>query len=253
MKHFISFLIIICFMSCEENDAGESMRVSPPPSAVEINDSIPIDIPELHHIDLDHDTVTFLALGDSYTIGTGVQESDRWPNQLVDKLRMLDIKIEDPEIVARAGWRTDNLIKAMEDRKHYSEHDVVSLLIGVNNQYSGGIFEVFQQEFIQLLTISLEMAKSRSSVIVLSIPDYGATPFGANNKELIGKEIDMYNEWIQDVCLVNHIKFYHITEISRKAQNDLSLLADDLLHPSPIMYSQWVNEIISGLPEILIR
>jgi len=211
---------------------------------------ITVDIPQNHEINFELDTLTYLALGDSYTIGTGVEKSDRWPNQFVEKLKSIKIHIDNAEIVAGAGWTAGDLLKVLEDRKLVAKYDLVSLLIGVNNQYQGGLFTTFQQEFIDLLKFSMEKSESRNSIFVLSIPDYGITPFGGKQAQ-ISDEIDMYNSWIKETCEANKIKYYNITEISRKAENDFRLLAKDELHPSGIMYTEWINMIIKDLPDIL--
>lgn len=247
------FLVFLISLASCKNDNGFSPYGGT--SLLDISKSpeiITVDIPNKHEINFETDTLTYLAFGDSYTIGTGVDKSDRWPNQYVEKLNSIKIHVDNAEIVAGAGWTTGDLLKVLEDRKLAAKYDLVSLLIGVNNQYQGNLFTTFQTEFINLLKFSLEKSKSRNSVFVLSIPDYGITPFGGKQTH-ISDEIDMYNSWIQETCEANKIKYYNITEISRKAENDLRLLAKDELHPSGIMYSEWVNLIIEDLPDILQR
>jgi lysophospholipase L1-like esterase len=185
----------------------------------------------------------FLALGDSYTIGESVAEAERWPNQLAAKL-----EIEQPRIIATTGWRTDNLKDAIKAAKLKPEYDLVSLLIGVNNQYQGKAIEVFEREFEELLQISINLAKGKKkNVFVVSIPDYGYTPFGKAKQEKISDELDQYNAISKRIVARYGVKYFYITEISRKGFEDPELVANDGLHPSGKMYAQWVEVIYSGL------
>jgi len=185
---------------------------------------------------------SYLALGDSYTIGESVKESERWPVQLSNSLRN---KLNKPVIIAKSGWTTDQLIDTLNKINFNKKFDFVSLLIGVNNQYRGRSVENFKEGFIILLKKSIEYANyKKERVLVVSIPDWGVTPFAKNkNRTIIGNEIDAFNKVIHDECMKNNITFFNITEISRKAVNDNSLIAEDGLHPSKKMYKQWVKII----------
>jgi lysophospholipase L1-like esterase len=185
----------------------------------------------------------FLALGDSYTIGESVAEAERWPNQLVAKL-----KLTAPRIIATTGWRTDNLKDAIEAANLKPEYDLVSLLIGVNNQYQGKSIEIYEREFEELLQTSIKLAKGKKkNVFVVSIPDYGYTPFGKAKQEKISEELDQYNAINKRIAAKYGVKYFNITEISRKGLEDVELVAGDGLHPSGKMYAQWVEVIHSGL------
>lgn len=188
---------------------------------------------------------TYLALGDSYTIGESVAESERWPVQLAAELVSAGVEMSDPKIIAKTGWRTDELMAAIEnDQELAVKYDLVSLLIGVNNQYQGKSVESFALEFEQLLQTAIKLAGNNNrKVIVLSIPDYGKTPFGASKEEKIEKEIDAYNKASKDICKKYKVKYFNITPISRRAKADPELVADDDLHPSGKMYSAWVELI----------
>lgn len=183
--------------------------------------------------------INYLALGDSYTIGESVSEQDRWPNQLADQL-----KIPRPKIIATTGWRTDDLSNAIKAAKLKDEYDMVSLLIGVNNQYQGKSADQYEIEFEELLKTSIKLAKGKTkNVFVVSIPDYGFTPYGKPKQESITKQIDEFNSINKRITKKYKITYIDITEISRKGLEDPILVAEDGLHPSGRMYSLWVELI----------
>lgn len=196
---------------------------------------------------------TFLALGDSYTIGESVEEDFRWPNILRDSLVQMGIEMDPPEIIARTGWRTDELSAAAKSADLSTSYSLVSLLIGVNNQYQRKSPESYAPEFRELLKYAISKAENDTNrVIVLSIPDYGYTPFGSRNKEQISKEIDEYNRINREISNSLGVPYYDITEISREGLNDPSLVASDNLHPSGLQYVRWVSKILED-PDLLSR
>jgi hypothetical protein len=199
----------------------------------------------------DNSKRTFLALGDSYTIGESVDEKDRWSIQLIDLLKT-EFNITKHEIIARTGWTTSELTQAIEAKKLIDQFDLVSLLIGVNNQYRGQSLESYRTEFRQLLNISTKFAKSEAKgVMVLSIPDWGKTPFAAGkNIEKIGSEIDAFNEIAKEECRKVGIVFIDITEITRK-NTDVSMFASDGLHYAGKMHRLWANETWETTKKIL--
>ncbi|MFM7858650.1 MAG: SGNH/GDSL hydrolase family protein [Flammeovirgaceae bacterium] len=187
----------------------------------------------------------YLALGDSYTIGESVTEGERWPNQLADSLRKKGINISKPRIIATTGWRTDNLKNAMNIAQLKPEYDFVSLLIGVNNQYQGKSAEQYAIEFEDLLLTAIHLAKgNKQNVFVVSIPDYGFTPFGKPKQEAIAKAINQFNAINNRITHKHNIQYFNITEISRKGLQEPDLVANDGLHPSGKMYAQWVQLIV---------
>ena len=196
---------------------------------------------------------TYLALGDSYTIGESVDASLRWPVQLADSLNSLGFQVEDPLIIATTGWTTDELRQGIASANVQDTFDLVSLLIGVNNQFRGYDTAQYRTEFQELLSQSVGFAGGeKDHVFVVSIPDYGATPFGKNrNPEKIGRELDLYNDMARGMCEARGIDFYNITDISRKGLDDPELVASDGLHPSGKMYSQWVQRILLVVKEKL--
>ncbi len=196
--------------------------------------------------------VKFLALGDSYTIGESVDTKDRWPVQLIESLRKLGLDCSDAQIIARTGWRTDNLKDAITDAKLTIDYTLVSLLIGVNNQYQGKSVENYAPEFEALLNTAIELAGGiKSHVFVVSIPDYGYTPFGKPNQPTITQALNKFNATNKEIAESLGIKYFNITDISRNGLAQPELVADDGLHPSGKMYTQWVDLILKGatIPE----
>src|SRR5438067_10686581 len=181
-----------------------------------------------------------LALGDSYTIGESVAEADRWPNQLARALG-----IAQPEIIAKTGWTTDELSSAIDKADPHGPYALVTLLIGVNNQYRGRDAEQYRREFVALLGRAIGFAGGNAShVIVISIPDWGVTPFAANrDRAKIGAEIDHFNAINREETLRAKARYVDITPVSRRAATDPTLVAGDGLHPSGTMYAQWVKLI----------
>jgi len=200
---------------------------------------------------LQSQTLRYLALGDSYTIGASVAEPDRWPNQLASKPIDSIYSISEVNIIAQTGWTTGNLLQAIENQAP-DNHDLVSLLIGVNNQFQKQDFEVFETQLELLIEKAIELASgNRERVFLVSIPDYGVTPFGANNAETIAQELDRYNEHIRLRSEAFDLPFINITEISRSLEGNSDGLASDGLHPSGYQYSLWVEEILPVVKNML--
>lgn len=199
-------------------------------------------------------TYKYLALGDSYTIGESVAASERWSVILADLLRQKQIAIGSPTIIARTGWTTAELTDAIDKAPPKHDYDLVSLLIGVNNQYRGQSTERYRTEFRKLLQMAIEFAQKRPNrVFVLSIPDWGVTPFAqGKNTDKIAKEIDTFNDVAKEECQKVGVTFIDITSLSRTVQNDISLVADDKLHFSGKMYRQWAEKSLS-IVELLLK
>jgi lysophospholipase L1-like esterase len=186
----------------------------------------------------------YLALGDSYTIGESVAEDERWPNQLDDVLTKNSGKEINTTVLATTGWRTDNLNNAINIAHLEEVYDLVSLLIGVNNQYQGKSADEYAVEFEALLKTSIRLAKGKpENVFVVSIPDYGYTPFGQKNQATISAAIDQFNTINKRISEQYHIKYVNITDISREGISKPDLVASDGLHPSGKMYALWVARI----------
>src|SRR5258706_10371880 len=191
---------------------------------------------------------SYLALGDSYTIGESVAEQDRWPNQLVDSLRRHRMKFSKPTIIATTGWRTDDLARAVTEAHLKNEYGLVSLLIGVNNQYQAKHVDQYAVEFEDLLKTAIQLAGGeKENVFVVSIPDYGYTPFGKPKQSVISPAIDEFNAINKRITKKYGIKYVDITDISRKGLEQPDLIAPDGLHPSGKMYALWVERILKHL------
>ncbi len=192
-------------------------------------------------------TKKFLALGDSYTIGQSVPEEYRWPNLLQDSLEVMGIDFKEPQIIATTGWRTDQLLRAAITEATESDYGLVSLLIGVNNQFQGRSVEDYRPEFEELLQFAIARAGGDSSrVFVLSIPDYGCTPFGESRAEQIGRAVDQFNDANKEITENYGVAYFDITGISREGKYRPELVASDGLHPSGEQYILWVQEVLKN-------
>lgn len=192
----------------------------------------------------DTTTKRLLALGDSYTIGQSVTETDRFPNQTIRLLQAGGINsMQYPaEIIAQTGWTTQNLLNGITaaSPQPVGPYDIVTLLIGVNNQYQRRDTGEYRIQFTQCLSKAIFFSGNRRDrVFVLSIPDYGATPFGSSNAAQIALEIDRFNAINKDVCLQLGISYTDITPSTRQAATDPTLVAADGLHPSGKEYAKW--------------
>jgi lysophospholipase L1-like esterase len=188
----------------------------------------------------------YLALGDSYTIGQSVAVEERFPEHLVDSLQHRGINIARPEIIARTGWTTDELQRAISEKDPQGPYDLVTVLIGVNNQYRGYDINTYRAEFVSLLNQAIAFAgNEKDHVVVLSIPDWGVTPFASGqDRERIAAEIDAFNAINQQESESAGVPYVNITTISRLTSSDSELVAGDGLHPSGKMYAEWVKKIL---------
>ncbi len=200
-------------------------------------------------------SIAYLALGDSYTIGEGVPEDGRWPMQLAHALRSEGFAIGDPHIIAATGWTTDELSNAIDDAEPLGTFALVSLLIGVNNQYRGRSVDEYRDQFQALLDRAIGFASDRPDhVLVLAIPDWGVTPFAiqsGRDDTLIATELDAYNAAAAEACAARGIAFVDITPVSRTRGGEQDMLAEDGLHPSAAMYAHWTQLALPAARRLL--
>ena len=240
MKKIIIYIIILSVYSCDIFRDAEDMGIFPP-----INYKI-------------------LSLGDSYTIGQSVCDECNFPLQLKDSLQtVLYNDTINVEIIAVTGWTTTSLINSVNPVLEndspdniFKDNDIVTLLIGVNNQFQNRPFELYETEFPELVNKAVSLTKSQSSndLIVISIPDYAYTPFGQSgpNPSNTTQEIDMYNNFAENFCLENNINFINITDITRLGLINSNLVASDNLHPSELAYKKFVERIFPVAVEKLL-
>lgn len=197
--------------------------------------------------------LTYLALGDSYTIGEAVPLRENFPYQLVALLRNASVPVAAPEIIATTGWTTGELAAAISQHAFLPRYDLVTLLIGVNNQYRGLSIADYKKEFAQLLQQAIHFAGGLSeNVTVLSIPDYCVTPFAKDlDREKISREIDAFNAIAAEHCARSGVSFIDITSASRNALNDAEMVAPDGLHPSAKAYAFWAKKVAEKLLAVL--
>ena len=197
--------------------------------------------------------LSFLALGDSYTIGEQVLLAESFPYQALQLLRGKGLELAAPEIIAKTGWTTDELSAAIAGTKFLETYDLVSLLIGVNNQYRGQTAEEFAGEFEDLLKLAIDFASGQNkNVFVLSIPDWGVTPFAEGRERgIIAKEIDVYNTICKETAAKYQCIFIDITASQRADGKNAEMLAADGLHPSGKEYGKWAKKLADTV--ILLR
>ena len=219
---YLSLVFLLCFISCAKSSQNIKSRANTMTNGL-----------------------SYLALGDSYTIGQSVDEDERWPVQLAKSLTLKGTEVAAPQIIARTGWTTDELKANIISEKIIKTYDLVSLLIGVNNQYRGRSVDEFRIEFIDLLQNAIQFSGNQPKrVFVVSIPDWGVTPFGGKGQnKSISEQIDLFNAVVKEESEKKGILFIDITPISREAINDGSLVAKDGLHPSGKMYRLWTEKI----------
>lgn len=243
-KQIVTIILSIFLLSCSSEESPSQTTSTPPPSTEVPTATIP-------------SAVNYLALGDSYTIGQSVCETCRYPEQLKASLKAIYPQTSfSLKVIAQTGWTTSDLISAINSVNPDSNYDLVTLLIGVNNQYQHLNFSVYEKEFPQLLNKAIALAKGdKRNVLVLSIPDYTYTPFASNytaeNQAKISGEITKYNNFAESFCITKDVAFISITDITQKGLSNSSLVASDGLHPSELAYKQFVDRILYKVKMIL--
>ncbi len=199
-------------------------------------------------------SISYLALGDSYTIGEAVDSTHRWPVQLADSLRRIHhLRVDEPQIVATTGWTTNELQHGIEQADLKDKYELISLLIGVNNQYRGYAFEQFEEEYEALIKWAIQHSvHGASGIFAVSIPNYGVTPFGqARGEDTIRAELLAYDAKAKEICQRFGIPFFDITPISELTKDNPTFIADDQLHPSGLQYTEWVRSFASQVAELI--
>ncbi|WP_298898384.1 SGNH/GDSL hydrolase family protein [uncultured Psychroserpens sp.] len=222
--YLIGLLLLSIVVSCSSSDETSSTPVLPK-------------------------TFKILSLGDSYTIGQSVCETCRFPEQLKDSLtlRYAEQDTLNLNVIAQTGWTTTNLINTIASENITNDYDLVTLLIGVNNQFQGKPFLLYETEFPQLVQTAITAARAdKTKLVVLSIPDYAFTVFGQNfgNPTTTSSEIDLYNAFAENYCTQEGISFLNITDITRQGLDNPSLVASDGLHPSTLAYSMFIERLL---------
>jgi lysophospholipase L1-like esterase len=189
---------------------------------------------------------TYLALGDSYTIGEAVPLNQSFPYQVVQLLRKNDFNFNAPEIIAKTGWTTDELQQGVSQATLLSKYDIVTLLVGVNNQYRGSDVVEYKQQLEELIKKAIELTNGKKEhVIIISIPDYSVTPHAkAMDTEKISKEVEVYNGINKALSIQYKVLYVDITTGSKEAAGDSSLISEDGLHPSAIEYGRWAEKVV---------
>ena len=234
-------LVLILFIGCNTSSNLDD-EILP----IYGSESNIIENQELNSIISNESPLSLLALGDSYTIGEGVNEEERWPNQFVQVAYENGIDFLTPRIIAMTGWKTYDLINGIESSNFEKKYDYVSLLIGVNNQFNSRSINEFEDDLDKLLIKINNLKKKDGSVLIVSIPDWGSSPYGENmDRNQISTEINTFNNSLKSFANINGLKYVDVTEISRRAINEPNLITSDNLHPSGLMYLEWAKKIFN--------
>ena len=257
IKQIITILIGLFLMSCSSDEMASNAVIPPVTEVIP-----PVTTPTIPGEPTPNSpatkTVNYLALGDSYTIGQSVCETCRYPEQLKARLKPIYPETNfSLNVIATTGWTTSNLISAINSQKLEPNYDLVTLLIGVNNQFQHKDFTIYKTEFPELVNKAIALAKGDyKNVIVLSIPDYMYTSFGTSYNEMkraeISAEIDQYNAFAESFCMAKGVRFISITDITRQGLNNTSLVASDGLHPSETAYKLFVDRMLTPVKNILM-
>ena len=230
---------LIFFIACNSSSSFDDENLN------SINEDIIIgENQNLNTNSSDQTQFTLLALGDSYTIGEGVDEDQRWPNQFIQVAYENGVDFISSRIIAETGWKSNDLINAIESSNFDKKYDYISLLIGVNNQFNSKPVNEFKKDLDKLLIKINNLKKKNGNVLIISIPDWGSSPFGLGfDRNEISNEINTFNNSLKSFANNNGLDYVDVTEISRRAINEPNLIAVDNLHPSGIMYLEWAKKI----------
>ncbi|AWK03904.1 lysophospholipase [Flavobacterium crocinum] len=244
-KQIVIVILSGFLLSCSSDETATPITTTPPVVIPPVTPNPPIA-----------SSINYLALGDSYTIGQSVCTTCKFPEQLKASLNTMYSSTISLKIIATTGWTTSNLLSAIESQKPESNYDLVTLLIGVNNQYQHRNFSVYEKEFPELVNKAIMLAKGdRKNVVVISIPDYAYTPYGkalsGDQSATISAEIDKYNGFAENYCNNNQVAFVSITDITRLGLSNPNLVASDGLHPSEAAYKMFVDRMMPKIKTAL--
>ena len=234
---------LIFFMACNSSNSLDDENLILSDEDINI-----VENQNLNSNSLDQTQFTLLALGDSYTIGDGVNEEQRWPNQFIQVAYENGVDFTSFRIIAETGWKSYDLINAIASSDFEQKYDYISLLIGVNNQFNSRPVSEFKDDLDNLLIKMNNLKKKNGSILVISIPDWGSTPYGVSsdkNRNEISNEINAFNNILKNFADNNGLKYVDVTEISRRAINEPNLITTDNLHPSGLMYLEWAKKIFN--------
>ncbi len=235
MKNILTIGLMLLFFGCTKKSVD------------------PIISPETPEVPDVRGNISYLALGDSYTIGQSVVPGEKFPNQLAARLTENGDTVKSVKFVARTGWTTTDLLNGIATTSDFdSTYSFVTLLIGVNNEFRGQTTETFEEEFPILLDKAIEFAGGKKEhVFVLSIPDYAFTPAYSGRSQTTDR-INAFNEIKQRKTEEKGVAFFNITPISREGLNDPDLISEDNLHPSGKQYRLWVNNLYPSVRQIFL-
>lgn len=233
---FVTAMALVAWMMLAASCNDKQIILPPPPAPIIKDSTATTDTSSAP-------TYSYLALGDSYTIGQGVPEAARFPLQVADLLTAMKKPVGKPTIIAQTGWPTTSLLSAIETVKPSADYDIVSLLIGVNDQYQRHDTTGYRSLFTSCLQKAIQLAAgNKDHVFVLSIPDYSVTPFGAGPYAAqTAKEIDQFNAINKSVTISFAVSYTDVTTISREVKGDPSMIVADGLHPSGSQYRLWAQ------------
>lgn len=245
MKIASNIFLLIVLLGCAKPQPHSAGIISSPNDTIALpNDTVPAPTNDTAGLK------TFLALGDSYTYSESVVENQKLPYQIAVQLNGLGLETASAEVIARTGWTTRDLLANLNSNPpSLPNYSIVTVLIGVNNQFQGGSQEVYKREFTDVLDKAISYAGNYADhVFVLSIPDWGVMPFASNrNRDLIAKQIDSFNIINKQISLSKNVHYTDITDISRLAASNASLIAIDGLHPSGEQYRMWANRLVTTI------
>ena len=256
LKKLLIVLLIIPLISCSDEDV-ESISLNTvareEPAEVQVTqDTLTFTFSE--GMDASLNQIRYLALGDSYTIGSGLEISESWPYQLSELISKNESEEVYSKVIAQGGITTGELSLLVENTIMEKEFNLISIQIGVNDQFRGDSPSQFKEKFTELISKIRVLDSLRNArIFVVSIPDWGSTPFGINfDQNKISNEIDQFNKTLRRICNTNNIKFINITGISRISPTDDSLVTNDGLHPSGKMYGLWVQKIMHDINSLIV-